>query len=247
VRVNTVLAGVAAAVAVTGVVVVVAPGGGAARPAYADTPIETVRGVTVDGAGTVQGVPDTLVLQMAVNVGRADVSDALHAADTEVASVVKALEANGVVAKDVQTSQLSVQPDFGDHGRVTGYHVRHAVTASLRELDQAGKAIGAAIGAAGNDAQVDGLTPDLQSNGTLLAQARDRAFADARAKAEQYARLAGRPLGTVQSVQETVQTSQPTPFAGASSAASPAAVDSVPVSLGQSPVSVHVTVVWSLR
>jgi uncharacterized protein YggE len=171
----------------------------------------------------------------------------LHAADTEVASVVKALEANGVVAKDVQTSQLSVQPDFGDHGRVTGYHVRHAVTASLRELDQAGKAIGAAIGAAGNDAQVDGLTPDLQSNGTLLAQARDRAFADARAKAEQYARLAGRPLGTVQSVQETVQTSQPTPFAGAASAASPAAVDSVPVSLGQSPVSVHVTVVWSLR
>ncbi len=203
--------------------------------------------VTVTGTGSVRGTPDTVLLEIGVAVTRRDVSAALRAASDRVDALDAALRGQGVAERDVQTAGLTVSPSFDRRGRPSGYEVTEALTAELRDLGRAGAAVAAAVAAAGNDARVEGLTPELQDAGGPLAKARDAAFTDARAKAEQYARLAGRALGRVTSVTEKVQAVDGAPTGLRTTAAAAGTPGgAVPVSPGSTPVEVGVTVVFSL-
>jgi len=85
----------------------------------------------------------------------------------------------------------------------------------------------------------------LQDNQALLEASREAAFADARAKAEQSAVLAGRQLGAVVSISEvSAQPSPPVPFAA--EAAADGAAGRLSIAPGQQEVDVQVTVVWEL-
>ena len=120
------------------------------------------------------------------------------------------------------------------------------MTATFHDLSTAGRHIAATVASAGNAATVNGLSFDLSSDTKLLALARSAAFADAKARAQQYAELSGRALGSVQHVTESiVSPDQPQLFKGAAVAASGGAAP-VPVQPGQQPVTVMVTVVWQL-
>lgn len=217
---------------------------GAAGPAGAGPPAPGQ--VTVTGNGSVLGTPDTVVLSMGVRLSRPDVSTALRASSDRIDALTAALRANGVSEKDVQTADLSIYPDYDRKGKAKGYQVSQQLTATLRDLDRAGAAVSAAVAAAGNDARVDGLRPELQDAGGPLAKARDSAFADAKAKAEQYARLAGRPLGRVTSVAESVQTVDGDQSGTVRAAAASPGSAAVPISPGSTPVEVAVSVVFTL-
>jgi Uncharacterized conserved protein len=123
--------------------------------------------------------------------------------------------------------------------------VSESISAKLRNLGRAGDAIGQAVGAGGNAVRVNGISLDLEDTGALVSSARDRAYADARAKAEQYAKAAGRSLGDVMSITEDVSTPSPiaVPYAAGDSAKSA----SVPIQPGSQDVDVSVTVVFTMR
>jgi uncharacterized protein YggE len=212
----------------------------------ADVPT-TTNGIVVDGTGRTSGTPDVLRVTLGVNVHRSDVSSAMQAANTRQAKVRSSLRKHGVAEKDLQTSDVSVYPDFDNHGRPNGYRVSETLTAKLRDLKKAGQAISDAVQAGGDEATVQGVSFSLEDNADLLKQARDAAFADAQAKAERYAQLAKRSLGEVQLVAETSnpQLAQPVPFAYDAARAS--ALKEVPIDAGTSDVSVTVTVRWALR
>src|SRR2546423_234972 len=111
----------------------------------------------------------------------------------------------------------------------------------------AGATIPAAAAAGGDATQISGLSTDLENNSGPLNQARDAAFNDAKAKATQYAKSAGRTLGPVVRVEETVST-QPNGAVSADSAKSAASGGSiapVPIQMGSTDVTVQVTVVFS--
>ena len=120
---------------------------------------------------------------------------------------------NGVAGKDIQTSNLQVQPEYSypTNGSpvIKGYTVSEGVTATLRNLGKSGNAISAAVTAGGNAVQVNGISLDLEDNGKLLSTARDQAVANAKTKAEQYAKASGRDLGAVVSISETVSDPPP--------------------------------------
>ncbi|MDX6286742.1 MAG: uncharacterized protein QOG53_2227 [Frankiales bacterium] len=207
------------------------------------------KGVTVSGLGRVTGTPDVLNIRLGVDLRRPDVGTALRAANATLAHVRDAFHANGVASNDMQTSGLSIQPAYTNKGKVDGYQVTESLNAKLRDLGRAGKTISAATAAGGNSVRIDSVYFDLENDTALVKSARTAAFAEAKAKAKQYADAAGRELGAVTSVSEVV--AQPPSLLQDRFMAFPqtagTAGSSVPIEPGTQDVTVTVTVVWSLR
>ncbi|MDP9101006.1 MAG: SIMPL domain-containing protein [Actinomycetota bacterium] len=219
------------------------PAGAVARAAAAVTGND--HGIVVTGLGRVSGVPDVLRATLGVDVRGADVTAALRAANSAQTKVTTAVVGDGVSERDVQTSDVSLNQTFDTKGRPDGYQVSERIVVKLREMAKAGKVLGDAVTAGGQAARLDGVSFALEDNVALLAKAREAAYGEARDKAQKYASLAGRSLGPLELVSE-VQ-SDPLPvqsYAASAPMAGPAAT--VPLSPGQSEVSVSVTVRWAL-
>lgn len=220
-------------------------GGGSHSAAYVLTSSGAGGKITVTGTGTVTGTPNQLVLSMGVQTSAPSVSTALAQANAAARRVISALKSGGVPAADIQTSGLSISPNFSGQSQVpTGYAVSEQLTATLRNLAKAGSQIQAAVAAGGNATTVDGVSLNLTDTSALLARARASAVRDARAKATQFAGALGQPLGGVISISDQSQAS-PYPEFGAFSAAK-AAAPSVPISPGKQQVSVQITVVYAI-
>jgi uncharacterized protein YggE len=234
-----------ACLAAAGFVVVGSGGGG--HQARAESASAAGNTVSVQGTGTVQGVPDRMTATFGVHATRGNVQDALDAVAHDAQRVVTALHHAGVGGSDMRTTDLELYPHYDNGGGRAGYDASETVTATFHDLFTAGRHISATIDSAGNAATMNGLSFDLSSDTKLLGQARSAAFADAKALAKQYAELSGRSLGTVQHVTETVVAtgSQPQFYKGMDQPAASGAT-AVPIQAGQQPVTVVVTVVWQL-
>lgn len=199
--------------------------------------------ITVTGTGTVSGTPDQLVLSMGVQTSASSVSTALRQANEAATRVIGSLKSAGVRASDIQTSGLSIQPNYNNSQTPIGYGVSEQLTATLRLLTKAGSQIQAAVAAGGNATTVDGVSLNLTDTSTLLAHARAAAIRDAQAKASQFARALHRPLGAVISVSDQSPVPYPSFAAGT---ATHSAAPSVPVQPGKQQVSVQITVVYAI-
>ena len=200
--------------------------------------------ITVTGTGTVTGTPNQLILSMGVQANAASVSTALAQANRAASKVIATLKKDGVSKADIQTSGLSIQPNYHDGSQVpVGYGVSEQLTATLRTLSKAGSQIQAAATAGGNYTTVDGVSLNLTDTGGLLAKARSRAVHDAQAKAAQFAAALNEHVSGVISMSD--QSSQvPIPYANG--AAFKSAAPSVPVSAGSQQISVQITVVYAI-
>jgi uncharacterized protein YggE len=218
--------------------------GNAALTAAA-TPAPGGSRITVTGTGKVSGAPNQLALSMGVQTNGTSVAAALRQANSAVRSITAVLRRGGVAAPDIQTSGLSIYPNYsGSSGVPDGYQVGEQLTITLRRLSVAGSQISAAAHAGGNATVINGVSLNLSDTSTLLASARARAVADAKAKATAYARALGRPLGPVVSMSETPVAQPYTVPEFAVPTASRAA--SVPVHPGTQQLSVTVTVIFAL-
>jgi uncharacterized protein YggE len=219
---------------------------GAANAAPAGAVAPAGARITVTGTGNVSGVPNQLSLSMGVQTSAGSVASALRQADSAVRAVTAALGRTGVSPSDIQTSGLSIYPNYsGSSGLPDGYQVSEQLTITLRRLPVAGSQISAAARAGGNATVINGVSLNLSDTSTLLATARARAVADAKAKAAAYARALGRPLGTVVSMSEAqpAQPFQPLPQAAVPGASH---APSVPVHPGTQQLSVTVTMIFTL-
>ena len=224
-------------------------GGHLTRAAAVEDPPSSSSGIVVDGLGKVTGTPDVLRVTLGVSVKRADVTTALNDANNLQNKVRAALRKNGVAAKDLQTSDVNIYPSYDRKGHRDGFSVSETLTAKLRDLAKAGRAMTDAVVAGGNAATLQGVSFALEDNVALLSKARDAAYADAKAKADRFAELSGRNLGQVELITESTSAPQALKqydqFRGAAGAS--AALSAVPLDPGTSQVSVSVTVRWALR
>ncbi len=214
-----------------------------ARPAAPALATGSAR-ITVTGAGDVTGTPDQLVLAMGVQVNGSSVGSALASASEAASRVTAALRAGGVAAASIQTSGLSIWPNYPASSQTpSGYGVNESLTVTLTNLAAAGTQIDAAVHAGGNATTVSGISLNLTDTSSLLATARARAVADATVKAAQYARALGQPLGPVISITDQAP-AQPFPLNGSYNPS--AAKAAVPISPGSQQLSVSVTVVFAV-
>jgi uncharacterized protein YggE len=205
--------------------------------------------IAVSGTGQVTGKPDTLIIDLGVQVLRPSVGEATGDAARLAQAVIDALEAEGVAEKDIQTTNYSIYPEYdyrNDTQTLRGYRVSNTVSAKIRDLDKAGEVIDAATAAGGNDAIVNNIRFDLEANGALITAAREAAWNDAKAKAEQLATLAEVQLGKAVSISETATPNQP-PIAYAEAAGGVAFDATTPIQAGESLVSVVITVQFAIE
>lgn len=168
---------------------------------------ESSRNVTVVGKGEVKGAPDVLRADVGVSVTAKDVSGALSQASEKAQAVIDAVVGAGVAREDVQTNELSIQPEQtylpGGPTRITGYNATNSVRINVRDLKKASEVLDKAVQAGGDAARLSSVSFDLDNDADLMKGARERAFNDAKSRAEQYAALSGSTLGKVLRIDES--------------------------------------------
>ncbi|GLE55170.1 putative conserved lipoprotein LpqG [Mycobacteroides chelonae] len=198
--------------------------------------------ITVVGHGEASGSPDVFMATVGVSVRSRRIAGVMADVKAKARAVIDAVLDSGVAAEDVRTAWMSVHPQF-DGNKITGYSADNSVRITVHDLSKVSDVLDKAVTAGGEAAQLSGVSFDLQDSTDLATQARERAFADARARAEQYATLSGGTLGKVLRIDETGSHSSPSPraeFAMLRAASGP------PVEAGQQTVSADITVTWEL-
>ena len=178
----------------------------------------TLPGITVVGDGVVQARPNTTSVNLGVQVTAASPAEALAQARQRTERVLQRLREMGIPEADLQTSGLTVNPNFGP-GRdptaqptVTGYNGSATITVQVADVNRVGDLLTAAVDAGAN--LVHGLSYGIRDDAALRRQAILAAIADARPKAEAVAQATGLTLGPVRAVVEVPLGGPPGLFRG---------------------------------
>ncbi len=157
-------------------------------------------GITVNGLGSVQTVPDRAQFSFDVQAAGATAAQALERAAAESNAVNAALRNAGIARADLQTAQISLQPRRSEKGDVTGFDATTTVTARLKDLARTGRVVDAAVKAGASS--VYGPALSKADTDALYDDALEAAVANARAKAQVLAAASGVVLGRVTNVVE---------------------------------------------
>jgi len=165
------------------------------------------KSVTIVGEGVVNIEPDIATARIGVEVLRTTVREASSEANQIMQEVKAALLAQNIQEKDIQTSNYSIYAErYGPEGMLqedqVQYRVSNAVIVTIRNLDNIGDILDAAIEAGSND--IGGVRFSLEDPAAVESEARAMAVADARAKAEELAALIGVSVGEVTEISEII-------------------------------------------
>jgi len=200
--------------------------------------------ISVTGEATVSVPPDLAEIDGGVTSEAKTAREASEANNAAMGKVLQALKGAGIEAKDIQTSRLSLQPQSAPNrsgpSAIAGYRASNRVTIRVRDVTKVANVIDTLVGAGAND--IGGIHFVVSQASKLLDEARERAVADARRKAEIYARAAGVTLGAPLSISEEGN-SAPVPYRRM--AAGMAA--SAPVAQGEETLQVTVSVSWAIK
>jgi uncharacterized protein len=210
-----------------------------ALPAGAAEPEET-RGITVTGTHVVRVAPDAAEWSFGVRARGVTARGALRTAAGRSRAVVTALRAAGVAREDIQTESVSLYPQLDEGGELDGFQAASSVRVVVRSLGRVGAAVDAATRAGANEVFGPHLTTSNRE--ALYRQALERAYDDARVKAEALARTTGLSLGRPVDVVEGALPGGDYPLAARAEAA---AVD-VEIEPGVNEVSASVTVTFAV-
>jgi uncharacterized protein YggE len=191
--------------------------------------------------------PDTLRLSAGVVTNAVTAAEATAANAARMNAVIAALKAAGATPVDLQTSNLSVSPQYrynqGQSPVVTGYQARNSVTVRTRKLADAGKLVDALVKAGANE--VNGPMFSLADPEAALNEARAAAIGKARARAEVYAAAAGLTVKRIASISEP-GSEPPMPVNRPMMRAEAMAIEGTPVEPGELNLSVQVKVSFEL-
>jgi uncharacterized protein len=215
-----------------------------AAPALAQTTPPPM--ISVTGEATVNAAPDLAQIDGGVSTDAKTAREASDANNAAMGKVLLALKGAGIAEKDYQTSRLSLQAQYASNNSrngpnvITGYRASNRVTIKVRDVSKIASVIDTLVGAGAND--IGGINFMVSTASKLLDEARPQAIADARRKAEIYAKAAGVSLGDPLSIAEG-GFSPPMPMARKMSAD----FASAPVAPGEETLHLTVSVSWAIK
>lgn len=207
---------------------------------------EEVSKITVVGQGMVSVVPDMANINLGVVTLGRTAHEALKDNSRAMQNVFSALEKNGLPKKDIQTSQLNLNPQWdrrnnnGEPPKIVGYQAVNNVTVQVRDLEMLGSVLDQLSKVGANN--MNGISFGLQQTDGPMNEARKNAVKNARQKAELYATAAGVKLGEVLSIHESGG-GHPRPMMRMAEAAM---MDAVPIAEGTMQMSSSITMVYEL-
>jgi uncharacterized protein YggE len=200
--------------------------------------------ISVTGEATVSVPPDLAQIDGGVTSEAKTAREASEANNAAMGKVLQALKGAGIEEKDVQTSRLSLQPQTAPNRTgppaISGYRASNRVTIRVRDVAKVANVIDTLVGAGANE--IGGINFVVSQASKLLDEARERAVADARRKAEIYAKAAGVTLGAPLSISEEGN-SAPVPYRRMAAGMAVSA----PVAQGEETLAVTVSVSWAIK
>ena len=157
-------------------------------------------GIWVNGQGEVSVKPDIALLVVGVEAREDSVAEAQSKASTAMNNLMMALKNNGIEEKDIQTQYFRIEQrtrwdNSNDEEIITGYQVNNTVTVKIRNIDIAGNIVDAAVNAGGDYIRINSFSFTVEDLTTYYDEAREKATADAKDKAEKLAEQNGVRLG----------------------------------------------------
>jgi uncharacterized protein YggE len=243
------LARTTAALAVTLLALAAAPEAAALPQApgvvAAGAPRQTT--VTVTGEGSATAEPDLAVVGAGVEAVAKTPRKALDAQNKATAALLRAASEQGVADRDIRTESVSLNPLYdyqNGASQLKGYQAAQSFSLKVRDVDRTGMVLQALADATGTAGRIHSVSFDVADPGPLRARAREAAYRDAQAKAEQYAHLGGHRLGRLVSLTEG-PTGSPSPVPPAADASAGGGTG-VPVAPGEIRATATVTAVYEL-
>ena len=236
--------------------------GGAGKTGLGELPsslkfslVSQQEGIWVSGSGEVTVTPDIANLRLGIQAQEASVAEAQTKASEAMNKIMTALSDSGVAEKDIQTQYFSIrQRTKWDREKeeeiIIGYQVTNMVVAKIRDIDKVGAIIDAVVKAGGDLVRIDSIDFSVDDPSVYYQEAREKAMADAKARADHLAELAGVTLGKPTYVSEGVQ--QPIykrvyyEQAAGAPVPAPAPAPPPPISPGEMKVSITVQVAYSI-
>ena len=201
--------------------------------------------ITVSGEATISVAPDQAEIEAGVTSDARTAREASEANNAAMGKLLLALKAANIDQKDIQTSRVSLQPQYPPNrsgpSPAVGYRASNRVTVRLHDVLKVASTIDILVGAGATD--MGGVGFSVSNASKLLDDARGQAVADARRKAEIYAKAAGVTLGAPLDISEQGAPG-PMPFRkmAVGMAASP-----TPIAQGEETLQVTVSVSWAIK
>jgi len=208
-------------------------------------------GIWVNGSGKVSAAPDIAILRLGIEAQESSVAYAQEQANGAMNAVMSTLKTSGIAEKDIQTQYFNIQKVTRwdeKEGRevVMGYRVTNMVTAKIRAIDKVGTVIDAVAVAGGDLTRIDSIGFSIDEPSVYYAEARNKAMADATAKAGQLAELAGVKLGKATYITENTYYPYPIYREDYSGKMAAAPAMETPISPGEMEISANVQVVYEI-
>ena len=210
-------------------------------------------GIWVSGTGKVTVTPDVATLQLGIEAQEASVGEAQAKASEAMDKVMTALTSNGVAEKDVQTQYFRIrQRTRWDEAQqqevVIGYRVTNQVVAKIRDMEKVSSIIDAIVAAGGDYTRINNLNFSIDDPTTYYDEAREKAMADAKDKAEQIASLTSMKLGDPTYISEGIATpvSRGAVYGLSAPMPVPAPAPAPSISPGEIEISVNMQIAYSI-
>lgn len=212
---------------------------------------QTITGTRLDisATGEVSRVPDVAVITAGVVSRSATATGALQDSASRMSQVLAALKKAGVADRDVQTSNVSLNPEYrypqDQAPQLVGYTASNSVTVRFRDIRNSGKILDALVREGAN--QINGPDLVVDKPEAALDEARAKAIAIGRARADLYARSLGMRVARVVSVSESVSYPAPPPMPMYARAEVIAGTPATKVVPGEQKLQVNLSMVFELQ
>lgn len=198
--------------------------------------------------GETRVTPDMATINFGVMTEARTAAEAMSQNATKMSEVMAAIGRAGIAERDIQTSNLSLQPQYdyveNQPPRLRGYQVTNQVTVRIRDLTSVGTTADAVVGAGVN--QIDSISFGLNDPTAAENAARQAAVRNLQEKAALYAQALGVPLGGVRSLTEGGGYAPPPPMPMYRAMAMDSAAANTPVSRGELTVRIDITGVYDI-
>jgi hypothetical protein len=229
--------------------------GAAALPSSAlaqqSTINQTIAGTRLDisATGEVTRVPDLAIISAGVITRSATASGAIQEAATRIARVRDALKRAGIADRDIQTSNISLNPQYSyvkdQPPKLNGYSASNQLNVRFHDIANTGKILDALVAEGAN--QINGPNLTIERPEAALDEARTKAVASGRARAELYARSLGLRVVRVVSVSESGGYAPPPPMPPMVMMAARGERDQTAIDPGEQKLQVNVSMTFELQ
>jgi hypothetical protein len=149
--------------------------------------------LSLQAEGEAKAEPDMASISLGVTTQAPSAAEAMRLNAGKMNAILAALRGQGLAEKDIQTSNLSLGPQYvypqNEPPKLTGYQASNDVSITERDLSRLGPAIDAVSAAGAN--QINGISFGLRDPLGAQDEARRAAVKALSAKAELYAQATG--------------------------------------------------------